>query len=115
MQPGPSERKPSWVNASYEIAGSESPWSALGSRSSGGAESDGSAHSFPSGTAARRTRCSRLQSRLVAIPNKSYGLVTALRVHLPHYSVNMILHCELGQIQICRDLFVAEPHRYQRH
>src|SRR6266849_1018887 len=38
MPQEPLEQKPSWANASTEIAGWESPWSVSGSPSSGGAE-----------------------------------------------------------------------------
>ena len=41
-----------------------------------------------------------LISRLVTISDQSYGLVTALCVNLLHNPIDMVLYCELGQIQI---------------
>jgi len=48
-------------------------------------------------------------------PDHIHGFVAIVRIHLSHDAANVVLHGELRQIQVGRDLFVGQALLNQVH
>jgi hypothetical protein len=57
--------------------------------------------------------CGLWRGELPGGTNQVNGVVTVRRFHLSHDSAYMILHCELGQIQVCCDFLIRQAVSHQ--